>query len=200
LLGGGLTARAQETTSPVTPDPAECTVTSLTLDGFYAVVGTPVSGTPMAGTEGEGTGDTEASPTPFTLPTGTPADEATRAAVTDTIRMILACFNAGNYLAYFALVTDTALLANIAEVPLTLEDVSFLQGTPQAADSATWSTLVAVRDVIVLDDGRVGALIDTIFPDEETACGSSTIVEDLEGQFPAESMGTPVAAYVYVDA
>ncbi len=164
-------------------------------------------GTPIAGTDGE-TNGAEASPTAFALPAGAPADEATRAAVTDTIRMILACFNAGNYLAYLALVSDASIQSDFGETPLTEEDAAFLLATPQAGDSATWATLVAVRDVIVLEDGRVGALVDTIFPDEEPGVQTDfisfvqedgtwkfdEIVEDLEGQFPPEAMGTPVAA------
>jgi hypothetical protein len=207
LLGGNLAARAQETTFPVTPDPSECTVTPLTSDELYAVIGTPVSGTPMAGTDGETNGP-EASPMAFTLPTGTPADEATRAAVTSTLRMVLACFNAGNYLAYLALSTDASMQADFGETPLTEEDAAFLVGTPQASDPSMWATLVAVRDVILLDDGRVGALVDTIFPDEEPGVQTDfiyfanedgtwkfdDIVEDLEGQYPPEAMGTPAAA------
>jgi hypothetical protein len=59
----------------------------------------------------------------------------------------------------------------------------------------------------MLDDGRVGVLADTIFPDEEPGIQTDffyfakedgtwkfdEIIGDLEGQYPPDAMGTPVA-------
>jgi hypothetical protein len=120
--------------------------------------------------------------------------------------MALACFNAGNVPAFLALATQHYLQAD-ADEPLTDEVLAFLQATPQPADPGSWNTLVAVRDAIMMDDGRVGALVDTIFPDEEPGVQTDfiifaqddgewkfdEIIEDLEGQYPPADVATPAA-------
>ena len=59
-----------------------------------------------------------------------------------------------------ALYTDAYLARQFAAQPLTEEAISGLAATPVAYPAAQRATLVAVRDVRLLDDGRVGAFID----------------------------------------
>ena len=71
LATGGIDAAAQEATPApylVAPDPAECTVAPRPIEDVVAVVGTPATGatTPAA-----------ASPAPFVVPPGDPADPQT---------------------------------------------------------------------------------------------------------------------------
>jgi hypothetical protein len=200
-------ARAQDGTPvtlptglPVTPDPSECTVEPMALEDLIALVGTPSADA--------GTSDAVGAATPeaFALPEGEPADQATVDEITATVRTVLACFNAGNFLAFFALSSENMILADLEEEGLNEETIGFLGATPEVTSEANWTTLVGVREVTMLPDGRVGALIDTIFPDEMPDVQTDyitfveedgtwlldEIVEDLEGQFPPTS-GTPVA-------
>ena len=188
---------------PVTPDPAECTVEASTIDELLArFEATPVAGTPAFGDEG-----TLASPEAFTLPEGEPADEETTAQVVATLRELIACANSGNFLYIFVFITDDLAREFTAE-PITEEEAEFFRATPPALDPAQYGTLVAVEQVTVLPDGRVGALFHSIFPGEEggvqvdyvvleeQADGRwliDELVEDLEDQFPPAELATPAA-------
>jgi hypothetical protein len=72
-----------------------------------------------------------------------------------------------------------------------------------------YASLIAIHDVVVLPDGRVGALVEAIFPDEAPGIQVDDfyfaeqdgrwlvdgIVEDLDGQYPPETeVATPAAA------
>ncbi|MEA2513136.1 MAG: hypothetical protein QOF33_2137 [Thermomicrobiales bacterium] len=198
LLAGPLTARAQDTTElPVTPDPSECTVQAPTPAEFVAMA----NASPQAGTD-----DAMAAATPstFTLPEGAPADEETRQAVIQTLREVVACINAGDYLAFYAYASPRLLHEQLAGEGITEENIAAV-GTPVVVAEGQRATLVDVREVIVLPDGRVGALVDTIFPEEQPGVQTDffafveqdgrwlidEIVEDLEGQYPPEA--TPTA-------
>lgn len=195
-LGVGNSAAAQDTTAlPVTPDPAECTAEPVTLDELLALTGaTPIPGTPSGGMEEE----TAATPEAFALPEGEPADDETVAAVTDTLRETLACINTGNFLTSYAFFSDDFKRRDLEEFPITEADVPFFAATPEALPAEMHASLLAVREARVLEDGRVGALVETIFPDE--APGPQVdfiifvqedgrwlldeIIEDLEAQYP----------------
>jgi hypothetical protein len=114
--------------------------------------------------EGNGTPSTsEPAPASFVPPTGTPADETTRAAVTATVRESIACANGGELLRGLALYTDQ-FLANQLVGPngITQENMVLLASTPPAAvPTADQLSLVGVQDVILLSDGRVGATVVT---------------------------------------
>lgn len=201
VLAGGSLVRAQESTPtggtiflPVTPDPSECTVTAPTVDEVIARV-SPMMASPVA-TPAE---------TAFTLPDGIPADAATVVGITEVLREVLACINTGNFLTITEFSTDQFLVQLFSGGDEGEDD-----GTP-APDATVapefYASLTAVHDVVMLPDGRVGALVETIFPDEEPGVQVDYfffaqqdgrwlldgIVEDLEGQFPPVS-GTPVAS------
>lgn len=98
MPGRAPTARASheatpvgETTFPITADPAACRVEPRSADDLIALWfedGTPIaeSATPAGA----------AAITEVSVPVGTPADAATMAAVTDTMREIFGCFAAGD--------------------------------------------------------------------------------------------------------
>ena len=195
-LSAGNPAAAQEAAGlPVTPDPAECTAEPVALDELLALTGaTPIPGAPSGGMEEE----TAATPEAFTLPEGAPADDETVAAVTASLREALACLNTGNFLTAFAFFSEDFQRRDLEEFPITEADVAFFEATPEALPAEMHASLLAVREARMLEDGRVGALVETIFPDE--APGPQVdfiifvqedgrwlldeIIEDLEAQYP----------------
>jgi hypothetical protein len=187
---------AQDTISlPVTPDPAECTAEPVTIEELLALTGaTPIPGTPSGGMEEE----TAATPQAFALPEGEPADEETVTAVTTSLYEALACLNTGNFLTAFAFFSEDFQRRDLQEFPITEADVAYFEATPQALPAEMHASLLAVREVRVLEDGRVGALVETIFRDEAPDLQVDfiifvqegdrwlldEIIEDLEAQYP----------------
>jgi hypothetical protein len=193
---------------PAAPDPSDCGVTS-TVEELLARVGaSPVPATPD--TTPAATPETAAATAdgaPFELPEGQTADPATVAAVTATMWEAVACTNAGDFLAGFALLSDRFAREILGEEPLTEDDVQQLAASPEALPEERRATLHAVRDVRVLPDGRVGALVESEYPDEPPAGVEvdyfyfaeeggryliDGVVENLEGEFPPTS--EPAAA------
>jgi hypothetical protein len=192
LLAGGV-ARAQDVSLPVTPDPSQCTVT-LTPDQMRALL----AATPPA--ETTPTVAADASPTAFALPEGDPADETTITAVTETTIQLLACINGRNTLGFYSLISPESVRRQLAAQRATESDLAAVFArTPTPAAVDAWATLLAVREVRVLADGRVAALVDSHFPNEEPDVQTDLfyflrqdgrwyvddIVEDLEDRFPA---------------
>lgn len=170
LASASLTAAAQATPMggvmrlPVTPNPAECTVAKPDIDQVLARVHeTPIPGpalpaTPVMTTQAP----VVATPPPgFTLPQGTPADATTVSGVTAAMRELLACLNTGNALAVLPLTTDHFVRHLLQIEPVTRpEELTAKQaGTPPPMPQDEWSSLLAVWQVQVLPDGRVGALV-----------------------------------------
>ena len=190
---------AQDTISlPLTPDPAECTAEPVTIEELLGLTGaTPIPGTPSAGMDEE----TVATPEAFMLPEGEPADEETVATITAALVETLACLNTGNFLTAYALFSDEFKVRDLQEFPITEADLAYFEATPEALEAEMHASLLAVREARILEDGRVGALVETIFPDE--APGPQVdfiifveedgnwlldeIIEDLEAQYPPTS-------------
>jgi len=186
---------------PVTPDPSECTA-EFTFDDLLAAVGSPVAD---SGRGGDDDGDEEGTAPAFALPDGEPADEETVAAITATVREAIACTNTGNFLLVLAFVTDDYVRETSEGEPLTEEDAAFYEATPPPLPEDQYLTLHAVREVRVLGDGRVGALVESqnpttipgdrdtidvdffIFVEEDGRYLIDESVENLEDQFPPES-------------
>jgi hypothetical protein len=143
---------AGETTFPITPDAADCQVEPRSTDELLAIWledGTPAAATPA-----------DAGPTEVTIPLGTPADEETVAAVTDTVRQVFACFAAGNFPAALALFTED-LIRQFGPPPGTTEEQirEFVEATPEAGAAGEAGQILAITDVMDLEDGRVGAFV-----------------------------------------
>lgn len=195
---------AQESLLPITPDPAQC-VENLTIDQFRPlVVSTTVASTPVASpTVPEAIG----SPVPFTLPDGSPADEATITAVTARVVELAACINAENTLGFYGQFSPESVRQQLEGQNITDADVDALAAiTPVASPPNRWVTVVDIREVTILPDGRVGALVDTLFPlvsadiqtDHFTFANIDglwlidTVVENLETLYPpTATLATP---------
>jgi hypothetical protein len=124
----------------ITPDPAECTVTPRTADELAALSAAP----DQAAIDALAAAWNDAI---LTVPDGLPADAATTAAVVETYRLIIACNNAGNQLAGYALWTDDALRQVQAALPA---------GAPTPVP-AEGRAAFRVREARILPDGQVVA-------------------------------------------
>jgi len=179
FFGQGL-AGAQEATPaavsvilPVIPDPSQCPVTNA---ASVQEILDRVGATPAPAPAEE---PAEASPTTvaFTLPEGQEADQATVNEITQRLVDILACFNAGNYLALYEFATDNYIRTQEATEPFTTDDVAFFaSGTPIPMTPDVYNTLVAVGPVLMLSDGRVGAVVRGIFPFESSGIEADWLV------------------------
>jgi Mg-chelatase subunit ChlD len=125
----------------VTPDPAECTTTPRTAEELATLAASP----DQAAVDALATASLDPA---LSIPEGTPADAATVAAVTETYRQMIACFNAGHDLAAYALWTDAALRQIQAAPP-----ASAPTPVPEGARSA-----FRVREVRLQPDGQVVAV------------------------------------------
>ena len=167
LITPGLTAsaRAQDATPAAgmgVPDPSECTVEARPLAFFEQFVGTPT-----AEQEAAMAGAMEATPDPdFQMPEGEPADEATVAAVVETVWQLGACINAGDFGRYAANFTEDYHQREFARYgPIPEEQMAaFIQVTPVPMPEEQRVALLAVVDVRMLPDGRVAGLFDVQDP------------------------------------
>ena len=135
-------------------DPDECQVKPITVEKVIALWFPEAAGTPtLAAPEAE----MELSSVP--LPLGEPADPATVAAVTATVRELLACQNRIENGRFYALVTD-ALLRRWGPIPgETPEDIPAHLAPLEPIPVEEYVRLLAVTDVSVMADGRVAALV-----------------------------------------
>lgn len=137
---------------PLSPDPARCTITPRSLDEVRAVWEATMA-TPVA------------APEPIDPDmAGTPADEATVAAVTELLVNVIACSANGNDgLRDAAYLTDDHLRDNVSG--LTEEEfTAWYTESPVANPPENWLMVYAVHDVKVLADGRISVRPDIIVP------------------------------------
>lgn len=128
----------------------ECQVEPLSDEYLSGLAATP------AGDEAT----SEATPEQFTVPEGEPAGEAEVEGATATVRELVACLNAADFRRVYALYTEDYLVQTFAGEP-----VDAAQATPEPTEDATQNALIGVGDVIVLEDGRLGAQVDTVGAD-----------------------------------
>ena len=190
LLSTGTEATAQVST-PEVPDPALCRTEPRPQAELLPLL----SGTPAAAPAAT---DLPASVTAEAqLPSGTPADAATVAAITATARELIACNNAGDFGRVFAFYTDEFIRRAFGGDPTAREQVPALLATPAAPlPPEARTTLLAVRDVRVLADGRVGAIMEDVDPRQKVTVflifaqvGDRWLVD---GQIDIATEGTPV--------
>ena len=153
---GGVSAQDATPTADLSPNPDECTREARTVEELQAIYGDPAE---------EGAGEAtslamNATPALTELPVGTPADQATVDAVTLQIRQQFACFNAGDYLRGFAGVTDDFLVSQVGLALFDEDFVATMEATPVPLPEEQQTQFLGVRDVVVYEDGRVGALVD----------------------------------------
>lgn len=134
----------------IAPRPEECTVAPRTLPLEIALA-TPVPASPGP-----------VLPSHRDLPPGSPAEAAAVEAVTATVAEALACRNAGDLLAAYALMTDDLVLKVIGPpggVPPEL--VALLSEKPDKVRRAERLELAEVGEARTLPDGRVAATVVT---------------------------------------
>jgi ketosteroid isomerase-like protein len=157
LFGGGTLLSSSAAAQDASPaagevvDATECLVEPLTDEYLTGLAATPQS---------EASPETAAAATPFTMPEGEPAGDAEVEAVNATVRELVACLNAADFRRVYALYTEDYLAMNFAG-----EQAEVAEATPEPTESATENALVGVSDVIVLEDGRVGAQVELVSAD-----------------------------------
>lgn len=196
-------AIAQEDPSP---NGDQCSLEPRTVEEMQAVYGTPAP---------EGAGEAvsmiQATPVDFELPQGTPADKETAAEIVAAIINLTACHNGGNYLAGLGGVTDEFL---VVQVGLSLYDEDFVEtmmASPVALDEERQTVILDIREITMLEDGRVSVLFDYLGPSVpgEGINGIETdlfifenidglwlldeVVENLEGTHGPDDLATPAA-------
>ncbi len=156
LVGSGAIL-AQEATPeagadpfPLTPGPAKCQVEPRSPDELIEI---------WFGEEGSPEA-TEAATESVTIPVGPPADEETVAGVIATVDEVFSCFAAGDFARATALFTED-LTRTFGPEPGTPEEEvrAFLEATPEAGAAGEAGVIVAISDVMLLEDGRVGAFV-----------------------------------------
>lgn len=120
---------------PTTPEPSECRVEprprSFVDDAIARAVASPA---PVPTFPPGGSGRTiTPTPIPFSEEGSRPADAATVAAATATVREVFACINAGDMPRFLALLTDQAARDNVAFLVSGPVNRGLAAGTPRAA-------------------------------------------------------------------
>ena len=149
------TPAATPPAGPDAPAAAECRIAPRSLASFQGLAtpaATPAA-PPVLGAAG--------------LPTGTPADPETAAAIAAAARELIACVNAGDFLRAFALFND-AYLRSTTGPEVMSQQLYDLFATPAPRTPERQIILVAVRDPRLLPDGRAGALVTVIDPTTTT--------------------------------
>jgi hypothetical protein len=147
-------ARAQMATPaayPTTPDAADCVVAPKPVEEILTIMATPVAAT--------------ASPAPFVIPEGEPADERTADAVVATLYQVFACANAGYAPRFASLYTDDFLRDFFAGVPAS-DLVGFLSAPPQPLPDEQKRVIIRIGEVQRHPDGRAGVPIILDEPDD----------------------------------
>jgi hypothetical protein len=178
------------------PDPADCTgepadVNAL-LDVWYGAGATPVA---VSGAS-DGMASTE-----ITIPVGSPATDEVIAEVISVVQGVFSCFAAGDSARAFAYFTDDLAREFGPEPGTTREDAeAFMTGTPQPEAEDEESTIVAITDVMMLSEGRVGAFVVERFAGQSSTSYAIFVQQDdrwlvdevIEfSQFDDEEDGTP---------
>jgi hypothetical protein len=134
------------TATPVAVSASDCTVEPRTVAALAEIVTVEdiARSTPVA------------EPGPYTKPQGRPADAETVAGITATIRQLVACVDAGDFMRFLALFDENALRRYSASLGLPLDPNDELL-TPNPTTN-TQIALGPIEDVLVLLDGRVSAL------------------------------------------
>ena len=191
----GPDAEAQSSTPetyPVAPDPTECVVAPVPVEEIAALLGTPVAAP-------------AASPEPFVIPEGVPADTETAAEVIATLRQVFACANAGDSLRFASLFTDDFTRGFFGGAPLD-DLLAFLSAPAQPLPEDQKRVIIRFGEVQILPDGRAGVVIVLDEPDDPRTeepdyailerVGDRWLIDEIHedgGAAAAPTAGTPSA-------
>lgn len=140
---------AQETSEAAEPDIERETIRERTVDDVIRLCA-----------EGERAISTRV-PTLAEVRAGRPAGAQTVAAITAVVREVIAAFNAGLVLRAFASFSDNHFRRRGA---LSADEIAALRAPSRPLEPEEQETFVAVREVRVLNDGRVSAILVTHVP------------------------------------
>lgn len=106
-----------------------------------------------------------ATPAPIDPPEGEPADADTVEADTATAMELYACLNANDFMRAFSLFTDDALVRGFMDDGYTQETFVTMSTPTAPMPTEAW---VALKDVTVLNDGHIGAIVVERIPDSSS--------------------------------
>jgi hypothetical protein len=140
----------QEAT-PISPAPEQCTLIGPTYEQLSAYAASPVA---------EVTAIPEATPgAELTLPEGSPVDDATRAAVEQSMIINVACINTGSTILTMAAYSEEALGRLIGGSGAVSQELYDSLSTIEAIPEEDRTVIIEFQDMVKLEDGRVAALI-----------------------------------------
>jgi hypothetical protein len=145
LLAGGASA-GDATPTPDAPPPELCQVTAPSLAQLNAIVATPPA-------EPGGT------PAVDVIPSGTPADVATLAGITATLRELVGCYNAGELLRSYGLYTEDYLRRLFYRQGAFTQAAYDGLATPEPAPVDKRVQILAIENPRLLPDGRSGMTV-----------------------------------------
>ncbi len=157
---------AAQAATPVAVPASECTVAPRTVAALEEIV-----------TEADlASATADLDPVPYVKPEGAPADAETAAGVTVTVRQLVACVNAGDFMRFLALFTNDALRRYSVSLGLPLDpDAPLLTPDPSINEQLV---LAGIEDVLVLPDGRVSVVARLSSPED----GNGVDDEELDVQ------------------
>lgn len=190
LAGGAGIVDAKDATTkgdPTVPEPALCA---------DAVEPRSIADLERSAAADAGVGVTiAASPTPDETETGEaePAGPEATAAATEALETLYACYNANDYPRAFALFTDAGLGRVLPGFGLTAKDLAYLAERPDPvpAPKEAWRA-VAVREVLLLPDGRLRATVEGNAP--EGPFTAVALLGESDGGYRIDDLTTTSAA------
>ena len=155
---------AAQDATPISPAPELCTLTPPTYEQLSAYAASPVAEV------------TEATPSAtLTLPEGTPVDDATREAVEQSMIINVACLNTGSTLLTMAAYSQGALEGLIGGSGPVSQELYDSLATPEAIAEEDRTVIFEFQDMVLLDDGRVAAIIVGDNQGDESAPAGPTL-------------------------
>lgn len=120
---------------------------------------------------------------PYVTPEGIPADPETIARVTALAESLVECANGGDVLGFMSLLSNDFLARHFGDFDLSLEELTRFAATPVPLPDEEKLTLIEIRDVTLLPDGRIAALIlfDQVTVENPESNSTLTFVE-IDGQ------------------
>lgn len=181
-----LAVSAQEASPDASPVAADCVAPSLppgTPTPMEALMPEASPMPDMATPADESAAPEDGGPSSEPL-AGEPADEATTARVTATVENIIACLNAGDGMAFAALVTPGYLTYSFG-ITNPYDMIYVMEGFPGVE-------LIAVENVLVHDGGRYSAEVTQSFGGTQVDRFQAIFVEDGEQVLLDEEISLPV--------
>lgn len=162
----GVSAAAETPPAPKIPDASRCQVPGRTPEELEALRRFVAERGPASRTR----------PAPTAVPQGSPAEPATRAAITNVVDTFFACNAAGRMERAYLLVSDANLVRFIDDPDEAVAYVAGLAEATPAPDAPGERAIYAGPwDVQMLPDGRVAAAVWIDSEDEHPTRGVTTI-------------------------